>query len=67
MNFEPCKRNFDLDKIIEGLKQGKTLCVDRSDAPELQDLLELEKQGLVTSEMTSADVQCSVLKFRWKQ
>lgn len=61
-----CPRNFTKDQIIEGLKAGSTLNVDRRDAPELEDLHELEKQGLVTSELKDIDDQSSVLKFRWK-
>ncbi len=61
-----CPRNFTKDQIIEGLKAGRTLNVDRSDAPELEDLRELEKQGLVTSELKDIDEQSSVLEFRWK-
>lgn len=43
-----CPRNFTREEIIAGLKAGRTLVVDRRDAPELADLLELEEQGLVT-------------------
>ena len=36
-----CPRNFTKEQMIEGLKAGRTLNVDRKDAPELDDLLEL--------------------------
>lgn len=62
-----CPRNFTRDQIIAGLKAGRTLCVDRCDAPELPELLDLERQGLVTSRMVEIDDQSSVLKFRWAQ
>lgn len=62
-----CPRNMSKEQIIEGLKAGKTLCVDRIDAPELEDLLELERQGLVTQRLVEIDEQSSVLKFRWKK
>ena len=61
-----CPRNFTLDEMIAGLKAGRTLALDRKDAPELDDLMELERQGLVMSEMTVYDEQCSVLHWRWK-
>lgn len=60
-----CKRNMTREQMIEGLKSGKTLNVDRCDAPELPELWELEKQGLVTSKLKEIDEQSSVLKFRW--
>ncbi len=61
-----CPRNLTKDQIITGLKAGRTLCVDRSDAPELQDLRELEQQGLVTSMLVEIDDQSSVLKWTWR-
>lgn len=60
-----CRRNFSRDEIIAGLKAGRTLCVDRRDAPELPELLDLERQGLVTSRLVEIDDQSSVLKFTW--
>lgn len=63
----PCPRVATLDEMIAGLKAGRTLCVDRRDAPELPELLELERKGLVTSELVeNYEEQYSVLKFRWK-
>lgn len=59
-----CRRNYSREEMIHGLFQGRTLCVDRRDAPELDDLLEWERQGLVTSELTVLDEQSSVLKFK---
>jgi hypothetical protein len=53
------------DQIIEGLKAGRTLVVDRKDAPELAHLMELEADGLVTSELVQYDEQSSALKWRW--
>lgn len=46
-----CPRNLTKDQIIAGLKAGRSLMVDRRDAPELEDLLELEAEGLVTSKL----------------
>lgn len=62
-----CPRILTKEQIIEGLKEGKTLCVDRIDAPELEDLLELDRQGLVEKKLVEIDEQSSVLKFRWKK
>ena len=61
-----CPRNFTKEQIIAGLKAGRTLCMDRKDAPEYADLLELQAQGLVTSQLVEIDEQSSVLKWRWK-
>lgn len=59
-----CPRVLTKEQMIEGLKQGRTLCVDRRDAPELPELMELAHQGLVKYEFFEGD-QYSVLKFRW--
>lgn len=60
-----CKRNFTKEQIIAGLKAGRTLVMDRRDAPELDDLLDLERQGLVTQEFVQFDEQSSAVKWRW--
>ncbi len=52
--------------MIGGLKAGRTLVVDRRDAPELPELLALEREGLVESCFVEHDEQSSALKFRWK-
>jgi hypothetical protein len=62
-----CQRNLTREQIISGLKAGRTLNVDRRDAPELDDLRELERRGLVESRLVEIDDQSSVLKFRWKR
>lgn len=61
-----CPRNLTKEQIIAGLKAGHTLCVDRRDAPELEDLFELERQGLVTQRLYQIDEQSSVVKWKWK-
>lgn len=61
-----CKRNMTKEQIIDGLKAGMVLNVDRRDAPELEDLFELERQGLVIQEFIQIDEQSSVVKWRWK-
>lgn len=53
------------EQLIAGLKAGRTAVVDRRDAPELQDLLELERKGLVKSRLVEHDEQSSALKFTW--
>jgi hypothetical protein len=60
-----CPRNFTKDEMIAGLKAGRTLMLDRRDAPELADLQELERQGLVASELVTFDEQSSALRWRW--
>ncbi len=60
-----CRRNFSREEMIAGLMAGRTLHVDRCDAPELDDLLALEREGRVTSQLIEIDEQSSVLKFRW--
>ena len=60
-----CKRNFSREELITGLKAGRTLNLDRIDAPELEDLRELEQQGLVVSEFVQIDEQSTVIKYRW--
>lgn len=61
-----CPRTLTKDRMIEGLKAGRTLNVDRRDAPELADLLDMEREGLVTSRLVEIDDQSSILKFRWR-
>lgn len=52
------------DEIVAGLKAGRTLNVDRRDAPELDILFDLEREGLVESRLVEIDEQSSVLKWR---
>lgn len=61
-----CPRVMSKETMIAGLRAGRTLCVDRCDAPELQELLEMEKEGLVESRLVEIDEQSSVLKFKWR-
>jgi hypothetical protein len=62
-----CPRVLSRDQIIAGLKAGRTLVVDRRDAPELDDLRELEREGLVVSRLIEFDEQSSALRFWWKR
>lgn len=59
-----CRRNFTRQELIDGFKVGGILVVDRCDAPELRDLLEMEKEGLITSTLIETDYQSSLLKFK---
>lgn len=53
------------EQIIAGLQAGRTLVIDRKDAPALPICLELETEGLVTQEFVQYDEQSSAIKFRW--
>jgi hypothetical protein len=66
MSFEPCRRNMTKEQIVAGLKAGRTLVVDRRDAPELDDLFELERLGLVEQQFFVIDDQSSAVRWRWK-
>jgi len=61
--MDDCPRNFSRDDIIAGLKAGRVLNVDRCDAPELADLMELQAAGLAESRLVEIDEQSSLLKF----
>lgn len=60
-----CPRNMTKEQLIAGLRAGRTMVVDRRDAPELEDLFELERQGLVTQQFIQIDEQSSCIKWRW--
>lgn len=60
-----CPRNMTKEQMIAGLKAGRTLMMDRRDAPEFNDLLELQALGMVTSELVTFDEQSSALRWRW--
>lgn len=55
------------ENIIEGLKAGRTLVIDRRDSPALPICLALEREGLVTTEFVEFDEQSSALKVRRKK
>lgn len=62
---EKCPRNFTREQLIAGLSAGRLFYVDRRDAPELPELLELERQGLVKKRLVEFDEQSSALEFWW--
>lgn len=57
---------MDREEIVAGLKAGRTLNIDRGDAPELPIVADLEREGLVTTRLVEIDEQSSVLKVKWK-
>lgn len=61
-----CPRNLTREQMEAGLKAGRSLMVDRRDAPELADLQDMEREGLVTSELVEFDEQSSALRFKWR-
>ena len=50
-------------QAIEGINQGRVLCIDRKDAPLLPELLEAVARGEIDSELRQIDSQGSVLRF----
>lgn len=60
-----CPKVMTLEQMIIGLAVGRTLCVDRSDSPELPYLLTLQRLGYVSGHLKDIDEQSSVLKFKW--
>ena len=53
------------DEIEKGLKEGRTLVIDRRDSPALPICLQLEQEGKVTQQFVQYDEQSSAVKFRW--
>ena len=58
-------RRLTKEQMIAGLRAGRTLYVNRRDAPEFPELLAMEMAGLVESRLVKIDEQSSILKFRW--
>lgn len=52
------------EKILVDLRAGRILCIDRRDSPTLPTVLEMEREGLVTTELVQLDSQSSVLRVR---
>lgn len=52
------------EEILDGLRAGKTLCIDRRDSPALPIVMDLQAEGLATTELVQQDEQSSVLKVR---
>lgn len=55
------------EQAIEGINQGRVLCIDRNDAPLLPELLDAVAMGVIDSELYEIDEQSSVLRFFKKE
>ncbi len=55
------------DELLVGFRSGRTLIVDRKDAPALPLLLEMEREGLIVSELVQYDEQSSALRFSMRE
>ena len=53
------------DEIVAGLRQGRVLVIDRRDSPALPIVMELQDEGLVTTELVQYDEQSSGLRIKW--
>jgi hypothetical protein len=53
---------MDRVEIVAGLRAGRTLCIDRRDAPELLIVNDLVIEGIAQTELVQIDEQSSVLK-----
>lgn len=53
------------EEVLEGLRAGRVLRIDRRDAPLLPWLLELQAKGKVDSEFVEVDEQSSYIRFWW--
>ena len=51
------------EQAIEGINQGRVLCIDRKDAPLLPELLAAVARGDIDNELCEIDSQSSVLRF----
>ena len=54
-------------EIVERLQRGWVLCIDQATAPELDIVRDLNREGLVMTELIEIDEQSTVLKVRWKK
>ena len=55
------------DELLRGFCAGRKLIVDRKDAPVLPLLLEMEREGLIVSELVQYDEQSSALRFSMRE
>jgi hypothetical protein len=53
------------DEIEAGLRAGRTLIIDRKDAEELPIVMEMQNEGIVTTELVQHDEQSSSLRVKW--
>lgn len=54
------------DEIVAGLRAGRVLVIDRRDSPALPIVMDLEREGLVTTQLRQHDEQSSDLRVVWK-
>lgn len=52
------------EEILEGLRAGRVLCIDRRDSPTLPTVMKMQEEGLVTTVLIQIDEQSSVLEVR---
>ena len=55
------------DELLFGFQAGRSLIVDRKDSPVLPLLWEMEREGLIVSELIQYDEQSSALRFSLKE
>ena len=55
------------DELLFGFQAGRSLIVDRKDSPVLPLLWEMEREGLIVSELVQYDEQSSALRFSIKE
>lgn len=53
------------EEVVAGLRAGRTLVIERRDSPVLPIVMDLEREGLVTTELRQHDEQSSDLKVVW--
>lgn len=54
------------EEVEAGLKAGKTLVIERKDSPVVPIVQELDREGLVETELVQHDEQSSSLRVKWK-
>mgnify|MGYP003526389398 FL=1 len=55
------------DELLFGFQAGRSLIVDRKDSPVLPLLWEMEREGLIVSELVEYDEQSSALRFSMEE
>jgi|1185.fasta_scaffold68518_2 hypothetical protein len=55
------------EEIVKGLKAGRVLHIDRMDSPALPIVVELEREGKVTTQLVQHDEQSSSLRVVWSK
>ena len=55
------------EELLFGFQAGRSLIVDRKDSPVLPLLWEMEREGLIVSELVQYDEQSSALRFSMRE